>query len=1213
MNSTYSDLNISGFGLKKEATKKKKKHKLIIGVIVGIILWAVVIVIAVIAIPKIPKKKENGGGSGTPQNESDPNKDSDGNNEDDQNDSDDKNDDSDEETKDQPIFINISYNKDELKFFNIEKNISSTINGEGNKKEQNNTFYYVCTLGIRNKNGTGSINDTYYEGFFAVLSQFHYNETTKENDLILDNSELVNIIINKQNDNLLLQDLQKKFATSKFRNKLSKKEELNTEEEYIDIEEEKVKPFLKLEFYKNGSYRNIYRPFNLSQQRFSEMKEFLDIIIPKISNETFKTIEEKKKEYIKAKLALLSQNKDKKIFKIRRRLNEGEKEKEKGVEVKDLNSNDTYYLESDYQNYSNLIENEEELKTNRKKPIITKIGNNETQLNNSQDSAVYSDFTKFRGSNITKDISTIIDSNNTVKEIFFKSFMKLSKQEYLRRTDDEIYDSNNYLEERKLLVNESEINVTDPNTKLNEIEEENDNVTEVIYNMNDAESIYSIIDEHIKINSTYYNRELIKDIYNNYLDNFIYENDKNSTLKLLRSLQNILPLKDIYEYEIIEVNEKRRNLEVDEEENKYFYGLKKSSYRKNVFQTNFLGLDIALGIADTYIPSKGQSKVYFKMDLGDFKISHEINSFKTNQPIIIENIQQMSFKLLQMMYLTHKNLEERNVLYKEKISNLIKNLLENGSINIIIDDKFTNIEEYYSLILNNGNSFKNQIEYLINNFTKINRNLTEQTNSSNLFNLSQNILENYFKNYIINITEQINNGIEEIKDIINEMNDEVKNKTELIQPFLLEDINSLIKQIRTYINKELEKSIIKQLNEGKLYYNCEMKEKINEITNLNKINFLENIIQSNSIFNSIFSKEKKNYIASNITSIKNMFINITSSLNSLFNIFDNSLKNTNMTNISLLLPDTKNISNIIKNNSIEEDINEYFSFIDKIDENINDIMIKIIKNYTNLLYNQAKIKTNFISNITLNTTNKLLEIGKNIKNYLTEIKKEKNKNIKDFHQHYFENNIYKFYNIKNQENEYILNEKSKNFSSFEREFITSVVNQMLYWGKYTINYNFNLAYELLNEAKYYVENCLKECGDDGDLIFGWFKNLLRNCDCEYYINMDLINNLQDMSINSYQFVINYLNSSDFISIVEQYFYSFEALFKKSELMVEQKILNDIDFSYLKDIEKTIDFNFTIIKDEIINDTLKYFEEYGKNESDKFLKDLNEFYQKKKEL
>ena len=285
--------------------------------------------------------------------------------------------------------------------------------------------------------------------------------------------------------------------------------------------------------------------------------------------------------------------------------------------------------------------------------------------------------------------------------------MKLLKQEYLRKTDDETYDSNNYLEERNLLINESEINVTDPNTTLNDTEEEeNKNSTEVVYNMNDAESIYSIINEHIKINCTYYNRELIKDIYDNYLDSFTYENDNNSTLKMLRSLQNILPIKDIYQYEIIELNEKMRNLE---EENKYFYGLKKSSYRKNVFQTDFLGLDIALGIVDTYIPSKGQSKVYFKMDLGDFKISHEIKSFKTNQPIIIENIQQMSFKLLQMMYLTHKNFEDRNKLYKAKIGNIIKNLLENDKINIVIDDSFTKMEEYSSFISNCVNSLKNQI------------------------------------------------------------------------------------------------------------------------------------------------------------------------------------------------------------------------------------------------------------------------------------------------------------------------------------------------------------------------------------------------------------------------------------------------------------------------------------------------------------------------
>ena len=93
-------------------------------------------------------------------------------------------------------------------------------------------------------------------------------------------------------------------------------------------------------------------------------------------------------------------------------------------------------------------------------------------MNSSKDSEVYSDKTKFRGSNITTNVSTILDSNNTVKEIIYKSHMKLLKQEFLSRTDKEIYDSDNYLEEGQLFANESEKNVTDPNNTVNETEEE---------------------------------------------------------------------------------------------------------------------------------------------------------------------------------------------------------------------------------------------------------------------------------------------------------------------------------------------------------------------------------------------------------------------------------------------------------------------------------------------------------------------------------------------------------------------------------------------------------------------------------------------------------------------------------------------------------------------------------------------------------------------
>jgi len=81
--------------------------------------------------------------------------------------------------------------------------------------------------------------------------------------------------------------------------------------------------------------------------------------------------------------------------------------------------------------------------------------------------------------------------------------------------------------------------------------------------------------------------------------------------------------------------------------------------------------------------------IYFKMDLGDLKISHEIKSLRTNQPIIIENIQQMSFKLLQMMYLTHQNIQEKNKIYHQKISSIIKKLLDNTNLNIDILTKFT--------------------------------------------------------------------------------------------------------------------------------------------------------------------------------------------------------------------------------------------------------------------------------------------------------------------------------------------------------------------------------------------------------------------------------------------------------------------------------------------------------------------------------------------
>ena len=334
-NYNFNTISMPDSGDSYKKSKRKKRCIIIISVIAALIIVGVIIAI-IFALKKKDKKK------------SIPN-----------------------EEEAEHIPIEIKYTQDELRFFNIEKNISSTIKGEEgeeNQREQNNTLYYVCTMGILNKTSKGNINETYYEGFFAILSIVHYNSITGEKKLIKDNMDLINII-NKENDNQLLETIQTLFNK---RSKLSRKEEVVKEETLDTIEDDLVKPFLRLEFYQNGSYRNIYRPKDLSQKSFDEMKEFLDVIIPQISNETFETVEEKRKENIKAKLAKLSENKDKKIYKIRRRLDQNEKEEKNGMKVKDkdTNSNDSYYIESESFNSTNLIENEEELKTNRNKPTI---------------------------------------------------------------------------------------------------------------------------------------------------------------------------------------------------------------------------------------------------------------------------------------------------------------------------------------------------------------------------------------------------------------------------------------------------------------------------------------------------------------------------------------------------------------------------------------------------------------------------------------------------------------------------------------------------------------------------------------------------------------------------------------------------------------------------------------------------------------------------
>jgi len=909
-----------------------------------------------------------------------------------------------------PKETNIEYNEAELKFFNIEKNISSKIIGESNETQENVTFNYISVLGIKNENEEENTNKTYYEGFFAILSTSYFNKSNNEEEFVLNNIEL-NKIINEDNQNKLTRNLEEQYFKSKENDEMD-------DEDYHE-----TMPFLKISFYKDGTYKNIKRPYNLSENNYKEMKEFLDLIIPKISNDSIfvKKIDQETIEKVREDIQIsnslnydndlrnLNEKKELNYIKILRKIDELNNN---GYKIKINNSNDSYYIDNDFEHYSYMGEHDEENNITNLN-CIDNYEDNLTKLNSYQHSGVYSEFTEYRGSNMTKNISTIIDeSNGLVKEIFSTTYINLSKQEFLSQTDKDIYNEDNQIKEDNLIYANIDINNT--NETNNNTEQNKEDNYDAIYDFKDARSMITVISHHIIINISYYDGKAIENIYNKYLNNFTYE-ENNSTLRILNRLKRVLSLNDLDKYEIIEGNNFRT---LKEYRGERFYGLKILSHRKNVFQTDILGLDISLGLANTYYPSTGQSYYSFKLDIGDYKISRNIKSFQTNQHIIIENTQQMSYKLLKMIYSTHINLEKQNIINYNKINPIFKNILDAFNINIVANNLFSNSQNLYLKFSINKEQYQIYIDDLLNSIELINNNLTH---SIAPINSTANILQNYLNNFINNATDEINIKLYDIEKAILDINIEIKSNEDIDSfLYLYEDYHSLIEKIKRYLNYSPNKYIESELKKGKILFISNKDNKINEIMNLNKINIMINSIE-NKIFNYIFSNEEKNLFSSYLKEFKNLIEtnNISSSFDSLTYIFQNTKKNKIISSISYLLEETEDYLDIIKENLPEYyDIEEYYEHINKIEDTINDIVTFNIKNYSNNLFNKYNYAYESINNETKNLQRKAFDFGKSMKNYLFEIKSEKDLKEKNIQDTYFENNMFDLYNISNQKVEF---------------------------------------------------------------------------------------------------------------------------------------------------------------------------------------------------
>ena len=1052
--------------------------------------------------------------------------------------------------------INLSYKKNNLEFVNIEKNISSNMKGKKNQVH-NDSFVYNCIFGIENEINNGDSDGPYYTGFLFILNTIYKNITKiSKNQMV---KEYL-IGFDKQ-----LYDIIKKADQDIIK---------NVEREIFNYDSDKEKKaFIKFDFYQNGSYREIYKPKSISQESFDECKEILDLILPKISKNLESKNEinqERKLELLKSKFNYIKKgNNHKKSYEIiqkssrNRNLEQIESIIDK---FEDIISNESYYI-------SNKIFVDFDLDTDEIDNAFTnstfkpyKLDNNIIKLEINETGEVYSDASKYRGSKLENNITYILDENDLLKEIFGRKIINLSNQTFLGETDKKVYNQENSLKEE-------EVNKNFDVFILNVLS----NVSN-LYILDYIQSLSSSIDYHAIINYSEFGREIINDINNEYINNFEFDNIiQNETAKLINKINSIFPNEFLNKFKLVEANKNKSNEINDYEylrelygEENYtgkFYGFNKSiSFRKDFFKTNLFGMDIILGMANFYYPRTGNSYNSLKLDVGELHFSEDLNSFKTNEPIITENLQQMSFKLLKLMYLTHKNLiEEKNDITFDQIKDNIKNIAENE----ILDLQNYDISTFYTILAANKNKYQIIINYLINGLISLNN------NSKNIIHLENH--ETELKNAIdIDINNITNIAILNLKNLENTIlliNKEINNNGDNISLYLYQDYKGIIEEIKSFINVKMKNYINKYLEEIEVEYNSTITDKIKKILSLNDIIKLKNIISENNIFNYIFSEDEKSNILSNLNLFQNYTdSNISSTLNSYISTFKKNLKDINITksisNISNSFSEIKNFTILTENISNIDILEDFYQKNEQIDIKIKEIINEYIQIVSSNLYNLTNYIKKMINNESLYEQNEMINIAKKIKNNLMDLKNQKYNSLLDYHKTYYDKNIYDFYKILEANDEIL--------DKFDDIFWQSIKARIINNVSHIFYYNLQLGNELYNEVMSPINECLK-CDSIKQKIVNF---IIGNCNCKYVINEEIIEALDYMSENLDVF-INEMKNSSFLKRIE-YYYNSIGLKVKNEMKLNKSFSNTIDLSYLENIPRIQKFNFNPIQGFLLN-------------------------------
>ena len=839
--------------------------------------------------------------------------------------------------------------------------------------------------------------------------------------------------------------------------------------------------FVKLEFYLNGQIKNYYLPNNFSEYNFPYIEETAKLIIPKISSNLYvKSIDEKlnemislsntsneynesienfegiesnesfnyKNEYLSKKRRLF--NKKKKSYSIPYIPNNVENESNnRRLETNHTNieyTGDIYFEEylveplSDSINMDLREANEGSVKSDNN---ITQDYSNLTQYSIRN---VESDEAKMEGSLTNIKIYSIVDKEGILESVEQNSFSSMSTQDY--ESSEELQYKNNL--NQKIYDNNNQISLEDiKETKEEEELNENKNIK---FNISSIDIINSII---INRSEYFENETLNKKLYE-YFDSFEY------------NIYNI-SYNNISEEELNNETIKERNLEEEES----YYGFKKLTYMKSLYNYNFLGLKMEKQIFTEINPEKGTTTSYFITIFGNKNTKIKVSEQHSNMHIILEKRNQMAYNLLLLLNQSNKDLKERNKKYIEIILDMQKNIS-----NFLKDYDYSDLfKESLENLYKQAKDFSADIFYefisLVNkvhdNYTKILDNANNK--KYNFINKIVEITKEEYINYIynmINLMEIFEKNCLKFYDNV----DKELIKVEEFQIDLLYDTYDIINDSKI-IFKQFNKNLFKSIEKGIITFKYDIYEFIYEIIgellyitdflsgNLNKNEIIKNKIDNNLILDTSIKLKNLKDIILIIMDIPILNINkdyeIEMGINNKNGIKNYSYKkenefilNTEIKSNNLI----KNIKSKINNIELYKLYNENINIINYINnksiiEYINDIYNNTITNLLNIKPEYINKESNIVKyrNISLNKS-------KNIVNQINKEINEINEFVFNYTNKYIEENNYRIHSYLYNFRKYFLEVEMKNLLN---QFFNLVNRTIIEKMKEMIDYNFNLS------------------------------------------------------------------------------------------------------------------------------------------------------------